>query len=107
MVPFGGACCTFVLSASQTHSLCILTLQLHPRACRWTQRMRPECPGDHLLRAGVGLFWGVLQSQPRGVLMIGKGFMIIFNEIKAHQLEEEMGPRGVLMIGKGFRNNVL
>eukprot|EP00983_Pelagomonas_calceolata_P024134 758964-Pelagomonas_calceolata.AAC.3 len=42
-------------------------------------RMYPECPVDHLLRAGGGLFWEGLQSQPRGVLTIRNGFFIYKN----------------------------
>eukprot|EP00983_Pelagomonas_calceolata_P006958 226475-Pelagomonas_calceolata.AAC.1 len=44
------------------------SLQVDPRVCS-------ECTAGHPLRAGGGLFWGALQSQPRGVLTIGNGFL--------------------------------
>eukprot|EP00983_Pelagomonas_calceolata_P122639 1160925-Pelagomonas_calceolata.AAC.8 len=43
--------------------------------------MRSECPGGHLLRAGGGLFGGAFQSQLRGVLTIGSGFLLMNNEL--------------------------
>eukprot|EP00983_Pelagomonas_calceolata_P064440 1148122-Pelagomonas_calceolata.AAC.4 len=46
-----------------------------PPSLQMDPGMLPECPGGHLLRAGGGLFWGALQSQPRGVLTIGNRFL--------------------------------
>eukprot|EP00983_Pelagomonas_calceolata_P093204 1157751-Pelagomonas_calceolata.AAC.7 len=78
LVPLGEPCCVLDLH------VCALSLPDSPPVClnppaappslQMAPKIFPECRGGHLLRAGGRLFWGALQSQPRGVLTMRNGF---------------------------------
>eukprot|EP00983_Pelagomonas_calceolata_P025119 789989-Pelagomonas_calceolata.AAC.3 len=106
MVLFGEPCCALGLRAyafNQPNSpLVCPNPPAAPPSLQVDPRMRPECPGGHLLRAGGGVFWGVLQSKPREVLMIGNSLLLTFNEIEARQLGVNVGFKIQILVSFKF-----
>eukprot|EP00983_Pelagomonas_calceolata_P012726 406959-Pelagomonas_calceolata.AAC.1 len=93
LVPYGETCCALglrVCALSQPNSTPVCpNPPAAPSSLQVNPRMRPECPGGHLLQAGGRMLWGVSKAA-RSADSIGNGLLSTYhirNEVWAHQLQ--------------------